>query len=126
MNTACGGVDASYDGTNVIAVIAYGEEIQVAGQSYNQDTCTNSAVSLPIFFALRKPKPTQPQPSYVRADPSTCDTLAGMIQSYCDAEDPQCCAGGTDGEAHYQYAMNYDSDALAFIQGQYESFAARR
>lgn len=100
MNALCGGnyypfsnaapaLAASY-ANNIIAVILYGQETRVAGQSYDLGTCNSNApvgcCSLGADFLLL----TFFQ-HLARPNPSSCAAFAPVIMDFCFADDADCC-----------------------------------
>ncbi|EED24616.1 acetylxylan esterase precursor, putative [Talaromyces stipitatus ATCC 10500] len=88
--------------SNVIAVVAYGDETYVPLQSWNVGNCTIGAGIYP------------------RLDPGACEPFASSLKSYCDYGDYQCCSILPDdaNAAHHTYFTKYNQDVVAFIQSR--------
>lgn len=95
-------LDSTYS-AQIIATVVYGEETYLAGQPYDMGTCTNNA----------------PHP---RQNPAGCDAFSANFASYCDADDPECCVGGTNEPAHLEYPQRYDTQARDFVVGRYNAY----
>lgn len=89
---------ASTYGNKVVAAIQMGDPSFIAGKSYDVGTGTRNG----IF----------PRSSTSQA---CLQNYASKIQSYCDATDQFCQAGGTSSAVHLSYVRKYGTQAADFV-----------
>ncbi|KAF2148613.1 carbohydrate esterase family 5 protein [Myriangium duriaei CBS 260.36] len=105
MNGLCsGGLSQALADNTIIATVVYGDETRVSGLSYDQGTCTGNGIAA------------------ARRNPAQCGAFIPGIQSYCDANDPDCCSGPqSDLSVHYVYPAEYDLTATSWVVKRWQS-----
>ncbi|KIW03776.1 uncharacterized protein PV09_05079 [Verruconis gallopava] len=83
----------------IAAAVQMGDPRFVPGMPWDRGT----AVTGGIF-------PRQPN--------QTCERVASILVSYCDANDPFCAVPGFDYNVHATYDIRYNEDAFNFVEGK--------
>lgn len=89
----------------VIASVMYGDETRNGLEPFNAGTCTSNYNGI------------------APRDASKCYPFSQSMISYCDLEDPDCCAGsGNDVAVHLSYPTTYDAAATKFVVEAFQKY----